>query len=194
MSTVAIILAADGAPGFSEPKYLALLRGKPLLQHVVDDAAEWPVDAVIVALGADADALLDTIDFGETTVVIDPEWAEGSASPLRAALDLASRDRAVRRCVLARGDQPGIDGTTVGALIEMASETSADAVVPKYRYAVGWPIVLDHSIWEHLLGGEGSVNLHDVVASHASGVEEIWYDRLSPPTYEGPDDFPTIRR
>ena len=76
MSTVAIILAADAALEFSGPKYLAVLRGKPLLQHVVDDAAEWPVDAVIVALGADADALLDTIDFGETTVVIDPEWAE----------------------------------------------------------------------------------------------------------------------
>jgi CTP:molybdopterin cytidylyltransferase MocA len=194
VSTVAIILAADAAPGFSGPKYLAVLRGKSLLQHVVDDAAEWPVDDVIVTLGSDAEELVDTIDFGDCTVVIDPGWAEGSASPLRAALDLASRDRAIRRCVVARGDQPGIDRATVGALIDVAVETSADAVMPKYRYALGWPIVLDYSIWEHLLGGEGSVDLHDVVASHASAVEEVWYDRLSPPIYESPDDFPSIRR
>ena len=193
MSTVAIILAADATPEFSRPKYLALVRGKSLLQHVVDDAAEWPVDDVIVALGSDANELVDAIDFGKCTVVIDPEWAEGSASPLRAALDLASRDRMTRRCVVARGDQPGIDGSTVGALIDMASDTSADAVLPKYRYAVGWPIVLDHSIWEHLLGGEGSVDVHDVVASHARVVEEVWYDRLSPPTYDRPDDLPSIR-
>lgn len=194
MSTVAIILAADAAQGFSGSKYLALLRGKCLLQHVVDAAAEWPVDSVIVALGSDAEEIVDAIDFGGCTVVIDPEWAEGSASPLRAALDLASRDRVTRLCVVARGDQPGIDGATVGALIDMASDTSADAVVPKYRYAVGWPIVLDYSIWEHLLGGEGSVNLHDVVASHASTVEEVWYDRLSPQMYDKPDDFPSMRR
>ncbi len=194
MSTVAIILAADAAQGFSGSKYLEPLRGKRLLQHVVDDCAEWPVESVIVALGSDAEEIVDAIDFGSCTVVMDPEWAEGSASPLRAALDLASRDRVTRRCVVARGDQPGIGGETVGALIDKASDTSADAVVPKYRYAVGWPIVLDYSIWEHLLGGEGSVDLHDVVASHARAVEEVWYDSLSPQTYERPDDFPSARR
>jgi len=194
MSTVAIILAADATPGFSGPKYLALLRGKSLLQHVVDDAAEWPVDEVVVALGSGADELVEAIDFGRCTVIMDPEWAEGSASPLRAALDLVSRDRTTRRCVVARGDQPGIDGATVGTLIDMASETSADAVLPKYRYAVGWPIVLDYSIWDHLMGGEGAVDLHDVVASHSGAVEVVWYDHLSPPIYDRPDDLPETQQ
>lgn len=165
-----------------------------MLQHVVDDAAGWPVDEVIVVLGADAEQIIDSIDFGAMTVVVDPEWSEGTASPLRAALDLASRDRSIRRCVIARGDQPGIDAEAIGALIDAAQDSESDATVPKYRYAVGWPVVMDHSLWEPLLGGEGSVDLLDVVASHAAAVEEVWFDHLPPVMYLEADDLPTAQR
>ena len=55
-----------------------------MLERVVADASMWPVDEVIVVLGADADAIEDACDLTQVSLVIDPEWAEGSASPLRA--------------------------------------------------------------------------------------------------------------
>jgi CTP:molybdopterin cytidylyltransferase MocA len=164
-----------------------------MLQGVVNDAVLWPVDEVLVVLGADAAEIIETVDFTGATVVIDSEWSEGSASPIRAALDLASRDRSTRRCVIARGDQPGITADAVQELVDAAIETGADAVVPKYRYAVGWPVVLDFSLWEHLLGSEGSVNLLDFVASHASAVEEVWFDYLPPATFATSADLSRSR-
>lgn len=190
MSTVAIVLAADPGPAFVGPKYLASVADEPMLQHVVNDAAQWPVDEVIVVLGPDADQIIDSIDFMELTVVVDAEWEEGSASPLRAALDLASRDRSVRRCVVAKGDQPGVSADMIAALLDAPVGADADAIVPKYRYSVGWPVVLNVSLWEHLLGGEGSVDLLDVIASHSGPVEEVWFDYLAPTRYEVPDDLP----
>jgi len=190
VSTTAIILAADSNPDFSGPKHLASVAGDSMLQMVVNDATTWPVDDVLVVLGPDAAQIIDAVDFMGHTVIIDPEWSEGSASPLRAALDLASRDRSTRLCVIARGDQPGIDAGTIGALIEAAIENEADAVVPKYRYSVGWPVVVDDTLWKHLLSGEGSVDLLDVIASHASAVEEVWFDHLGPTTYASPADLP----
>jgi len=187
MSTIAIILAADSGTDFDGPKYIAPVRDKPLLQHVVDAAVDWPVDDVLVVLGSDAEEIIDTIDFGDLTVIVDPEW---SASPLRAALDLASRDRSIRRCVIARGDQPGVDAATIASLIDTATTREADAVVPKYRYSIGWPVLLDQSIWEHLLGGEGSVDLLAVAASHATSLAEVWFDHLGPATFESADDLP----
>jgi CTP:molybdopterin cytidylyltransferase MocA len=190
VSTTAIILAADSNPEFPGPKYLASVVGESMLQMVVDDAATWPVDEVIVVLGADAAQIAEEVDFREHTVIIDPEWSEGSASPLRAALDLASRDRSTRLCVIARGDQPGIDAGTVGALVDAANEEDAAAVVPKYRYSVGWPVVLDDTLWKYLLGGEGTVDLLAVVASHGVSVEEVWLDHLPPTIYATPADLP----
>jgi molybdenum cofactor cytidylyltransferase len=194
MSTVAIVLAADPGPAFIGSKYLASVNDEPMLQHVVNDASTWPVDAVIVVLGPDAEQIIDVIDFKDFTVVVDAEWEEGSASPLRAALDLASRDRSVRRCVVARGDQPGVNQDVIASLLDAAAGADADATVPKYRYSVGWPVVLDVSLWEHLLGSEGSVDLLDVVASYSGRIEEVWFDHLAPTRYEVPDDLPQARR
>jgi CTP:molybdopterin cytidylyltransferase MocA len=190
MSTMAIILAAESGAEFSGSKYLVPVHGEPMLQTVISDASSWPVDEVLVVLGADADEIIATIDFRGMTIVIDPSWSEGAASPIRAALDLASRDRSIRRCVVARGDQPGIRSEIVGALVEAAIEGDADSVVPKYRYAVGWPVVLDSSLWEQLLGSEGPLDLLDFIASHASVVEEVWFDSLPPVPYTTPQELP----
>lgn len=187
MSTVAIILAADSGHGFSGPKYLANIRGKQMLQRVIDISIDWPVEERFVVLGSDAEQVIESIDFRGATVVIDSDWSEGSASPLRAALDLVSRDRAVDACLVARGDQPDLEASTVEALLEVAADTAADAVLPTYRYATGWPIVLNYSMWEHLLSSECSVDLQAVVASHATSSEQVWFDHLPPKTYDSPD-------
>ncbi len=194
MSTTAIILAADSGSDFVGPKYLASISGEVMLQTVIKDADTWPVDEVLVVLGADAAEIMESVDFTGTTVVIDSEWSEGSASPIRAALDLVSRDRSIRRCIIARGDQPGVRSEVAQDLIAAALETGADAVIPKYRYAVGWPVVLDFSLWAHLLGGEGALDLIGFVASHASAVEEVWFDHLPPATYATWQDLSRNRK
>lgn len=190
MSTVAIVLAADSGSGFSGPKYLEPVSGDMMLKTVVDESSSWPVDEVIVVLGADAAETMDSVDLSGDTVVIDSEWSEGNASPIRAALDFVSRDRSIRRCVIARGDQPGISSEIVEALLSKATDTEADVVIPKYRYAVGWPVVLDSSLWDQLLGSEGPLDLLDFVASHATAVEEVWFDHLPPAIYATSRDLP----
>lgn len=193
MSTTAIILAADFGEEFLGPKYLTPVAGEPMLQALVNKAAGWEVDEVLVVLGAGADEIVESLDFRDMTVLIDPGWAEGTASSIRAALDLVSRDRSVRRCVVARGDQPGVSSEVVHALVAAAREPNVDAIVPKYRYAPGWPVVLDSSLWADLLSGEGSLDLLDFVASHASSVEEVWFDHLPPASYVTPQDLPQGR-
>ncbi|MCL1594176.1 MAG: NTP transferase domain-containing protein [Actinomycetia bacterium] len=189
MSTVAVVLAADSGDGFDSPKYLNPVRGSAMLQRVVDDARSWPVDDLIVVLGSEAEDIADAISFGDATVLIDPEWEEGLASPMRAALDMISRDRTVDLVLLARGDQPGIDAGLVTQLISSAAESECDAVVPKFRYAPGWPVVLAPTLWSHFLGLEDSIDIHDVITTHASSIEEVWVDHLAPPILATKDDL-----
>lgn len=190
MSVTAIVLATDRGVGFSGPKYLTPFRGSPMIEGVVGGAHTWSVDRVIVVLGADAEAVIDAGVLDDVDVIVDPEWEEGLASPMRAALDLAESESSTTHVVVTRGDQPGIDGDTVAALIERASSSGARAVIPKYRYARGWPVVLSRSGWEALLAREGSLDLLDHLAAHPETVEEVWIDRLSPTTYERRDDLP----
>lgn len=181
MSTVAIILAADAGEDFETPKYLAPIDGSPMLTRTLDDAESWNVDGVFVVLGPDAEAVADVISDASATVIIDPEWSEGASSPLRVALDLVMRDTSVTNCLIARGDQQGVTGEIVDALLDRAEETHADAVVPKYRYARGWPVLIGHSMLERLRGMEGDFKLHEVISTHAAAIEECRFDELTPP-------------
>jgi molybdenum cofactor cytidylyltransferase len=194
MSIIAVILAADRGGDFPGSKYLTPVRGVPLLEAVLADARLWPVDDVMVVLGSDADLLEDAVDLSAVSVVVDPEWEEGSASPLRAVLDFVSRDRSVERCVIARGDQPGVEGSIVTALLDTATRSDAAAVIPKYRYAVGFPVVIDASMWDVFLGLEGTIDILDVISNHASSIEEVWFDHLQPAPVATIDDVPPARR
>jgi CTP:molybdopterin cytidylyltransferase MocA len=175
--TVALIVANDPGTGFERSKYLEPVRGVPMIERIVAKAADWPVDEVMVVLGPDANEIIATADLGEATIVIDPEWKEGMAASLRVGIDLLLRGGVTDRVVLALGDQPGVGGETVAALLERPSV----AVVPK------------SDLWDQLLGLEGPVDVHDLLESHPSGVEEVWFDRLEPSRLVEPSDFSSPR-
>lgn len=193
MSIVAVILAADPGSGFASPKYLLPIRGVSLLDAVITDARSWPVDDVVVVLGADAEAISEGCDLAGVTVLIDPEWDEGGAAPLRAVLDLLSRDRSIRTAIIARGDQPGVAPDLVASLISEAAESESAAAIPKYRYALGWPVLVARDLWDVFLGLEGRIDIHDVLTSHAVTVAEVWVDRLSPTVYATSEELPFSR-
>ncbi len=191
MSTIAIIIATDPGDDFPTSKYASVVGGRPMLRGAVESALAWGLDGVVVVLGPDDDANAMLIDDLDVTTVIDPEWAEGLASPLRVALDLVTRDRAVEYTVISMADQPDIPPDVVERLIAAARESQPDAVVPKYRYQRGWPAIVGSSMWRRLLGMEGDYDLHSLISMHASTIEEVWFDRLAPPTYRSVSDLPT---
>lgn len=194
MTTAAIILAVDDSPGFAGSKYLADVGGEPLIRKTVRGTESWDVKERIVVLGPDADAISDVLANENVTTVIDPEWAEGSAASLRAAIDFVTRDRSITSLVFARGDQLDVSETVVAELIAKAAQTGADAVFPKYRYARGWPVLVGGSVFERLLGTEGDVDLHAFLSAHAATIDECHFDRLSPQVITTPDDLPRRHR
>jgi len=179
---VAVVLANDPGSDFVGPKYLTDVGGISLIDRSIADASSWPVDEVVVVLGPDAEEVVAALDPTDATIVIDPEWREGSAASLRVALDVVVRGPAADLVVVALADQIGVRAEDVAALIEAAS--GAVAAVPKYRYRRSLPIVLAREMWERLLGLEGDVDLLDLLESHPDGVVEVWFDHLARPRIE----------
>jgi molybdenum cofactor cytidylyltransferase len=183
---VAVVLASDPGEGFAGSKYLSDVGGITLIDRSLADASVWPVDEVVVVLGPDAEEIAPTLGSWNATIVIDPEWEEGSAASLRVGLDVVMRGTAADLVVIAFADQPGVPASDVSALVEAAEDVAA--VVPKYRYRRGFPIVLTRESWEHLLGLEGDVDLLGLLESHPDGVSEVWFDHLETPRVKRPGD------
>ncbi|MFV9672562.1 MAG: nucleotidyltransferase family protein [Acidimicrobiia bacterium] len=186
---VAVVLANDPGSGFAGSKYLSDVGGITLIDRSLADASVWPVDEVVVVLGPDAEEIASTLGSWDATIVIDPEWEEGLAASLRVGLDVVMRGTAADLVIISFADQPGVLASDVSALVESAEDVAA--VVPKYRYRRGFPIVLARDAWEHLLGMEGDVDLLGLLESHPAGVAEVWVDHLETPRIQHPEDIST---
>ncbi|MFA6316328.1 MAG: NTP transferase domain-containing protein [Elusimicrobiota bacterium] len=105
-----LILAAGMGRRFGEGhKLSAVVHGKPVLRHVVENALSSKLDPVIVVLGAEADAALKVISGIEDPrlrVVFNPSWASGKASSFKVGLREAPQGAAGVVALL--GDMPMI--------------------------------------------------------------------------------------
>lgn len=193
MKVAVLALAADVGSGFDGCKYLAPLRNSTLIETVVAEIHTWPIDAVIAVLGPDAERIVATADLGDTTIVIDPEWEEGEAAPLRVGLDTIYRDDEFDTLVLTYLDDPAPHAEVVSRLLEARDRGRRPAVVPKYRYAFGYPIVVAEELWPRLISMEGQASVDQMLQSHPDWVEEIWFDRLPSRRILTQDDLLDVR-
>jgi molybdenum cofactor cytidylyltransferase len=194
MSTAVIVLAAGGSRRLGRSKQLVPYRGMPLLQSVVGAVKEWPVDTVVVVLGAGADDVLDAVDFGDAIVAINEDWEEGIASSLRVGVDILERDPALDRTFVALGDQPGIPAEVPGLLVEVAEWSDRPAIVPVYRYERANPVLFDRRLWHRLMALEGDHGASDFLRAHPEWVEEVRVDWPAPRDVDTEDDVADLGR
>jgi molybdenum cofactor cytidylyltransferase len=180
MSVAAVVLAAGASTRLGRPKQLVQVRGASLLQSVVGSVASWPVETVVVVLGADAEDILDAVDFGDAVVAINEGWEEGMASSLRVGLDILTREPGLTHTFVALGDQPDIPAEVPVGLIAASETSNRPAIVPVYRYERSNPVLFARSIWERLMALEGDAGASGFLRAHPQLVEEVRFDHLPP--------------
>jgi CTP:molybdopterin cytidylyltransferase MocA len=112
----AIILAAGAGSryGGGEPKLIADLGGRPLLEHVV--AAAHPVAAlerIVVVLGDRAKEVFEHVDFLDAEPVLCPDWADGQSASLRRGVEALAGSEKV---LVLLGDQPLVTTATIARM------------------------------------------------------------------------------
>ncbi len=193
-SAVALVLAAGGSSRLGAPKQLVPWKGRPLLEWVIAEVATWPVDRVCVVVGAHADEILEGVDFGEATVLENPDWEEGIASSLRVGLDYIGRDARADIVIVALGDQPRIPAEVPGELLAALDRGERPAAIPKYRFQVGNPVALHRSLWPRLMALEGDAGASRLLRAHPDLVEEVWFDHLPPRDIDTASDVADLTR
>lgn len=174
----------------ARPKQLLDWGGRPLLERVVAAVFAWPVDGVVVVLGACAEDILDRVDFGMALVAINPGWEEGLASSLRVGFDLLGRDPRFEAAFVALGDQPQVPPEVPGALLAGAEESGRPAIVPVYRYQRGNPVLVARPLWASLMGLSGDAGAAALLQAHPAWVHEVRFDFPAPADIDTPGDIP----
>lgn len=185
--TAGIVLAAGTSSRMGRTKQLLPFRGRPLLQHVVDVAAT-SLDEVVVVLGYAAAEIGSVLSLpSHARIEINPDYGSGQASSLRVGL-LAVADRFPGAVVLL-GDQPGIGGEAIRAVIETQLRTGAAIVRTTYRGMPGHPVYLDRSIWPEIMEASGDLGARAWIAKHPDRVEAVATSSPAPIEVDTEDDY-----
>jgi molybdenum cofactor cytidylyltransferase len=131
-----LVLAAGAGTRFGdEPKQLAQLQGRPLLEWAVRSQCDAGVlRRVVVVLGSSAPRIRDAVEFGRAEVVVCPDWGAGQSASLR--FGLAQLPDA-EKVVVTLGDAPLM---TTAVIERFAREEPGTRAV--YDGRPGHPVVL----------------------------------------------------
>jgi CTP:molybdopterin cytidylyltransferase MocA len=172
-----LVLAAGAGVRFGGRKQLALLDGRPLLDHALAAMASAPVDPVAVVLGADAEEIRAGVDLHGAEPIVCPDWAVGQSESLRTGIDALERAGA-EAVVVTLGDQPRIAARAIAAVV--AARGDAPAVRAVYAGEPGHPVLLESSLFDAVRALEGDVGAREVL-QHVQ-VIEVSCDGLGAPT------------
>ena len=176
----AIVLAAGGGSRFSGSghKLLAERDGRTVVQHAIA-AAHAALGSVLVVTGA-VEVPSEVGKLPGVRLLHNPDWAQGQATSLAAAIVAVVSDESIDAVVVGLGDQPDIppDAWRRVAL------SPAPIAIATYDGRRRNPVRLDRSVWP-LLPITGDEGARVVTRLRADLVEEV-------PCSGSPDDIDTL--
>ena len=174
----ALVLAAGEGTRFGGTKQLEVVRGKPLVQHAVDAAANAGVHEIVVVLGHDALRVRDALELppGSRSVVND-RYAEGQSTSL--ATGLRALDPSSEAAVVLLADQPAIEARHVDALVSAFGDGEPEIVRIRFRDGPG-PALLARSVWDEAAELTGDTGARALFDTHPERVRWVAFDEDAP--------------
>lgn len=158
MTVAAVVLAAGAGSRFGGGKLLAVMDGRPILEHVIEAARRAGLEPIVVVVPPTGE--LDGVDLGIARRVVNETPQEGLSSSVRLGLRELDGDPDVTSAVILPGDQPRVRPAVIRELIEAAASSSAPLLIaPLYADdEAPNPILARRAAWrlaDELVGDRG---------------------------------------
>ena len=170
-SVAAVILAAGRSSRFGSPKQVAILRGRTLLDRVVDAARDAGLHPLVVVVPPDLRPSSHTVP------VVNEHPDLGLSHSLQ--LGFAALPPNVGSAVVLLGDQPTVSVHDIEALLSQP-DGGRPVVVTRAEGRIGPPILLRREAFALVDEASGDMGLAPVLARHSGLVAYLDLERHLP--------------
>jgi molybdenum cofactor cytidylyltransferase len=189
----AIVLAAGTSTRMGRQKLtLPMADGRPLVRVAVEQVLAAGVDDTVVVLGGDAEAVSLALAPLPVRTVVNPRYAEGQSTSLRAGLDALRPG--TDAAVIALGDQPLPDPDVIRRLVKAFRMSGCPIAAPVYRNGRGNPVLFAAALFGELRAVTGDRGGREVIARDPGRVAEVPVDAPMPADIDTPEDYEAVRR
>ncbi|GAA0453220.1 4-diphosphocytidyl-2C-methyl-D-erythritol synthase [Paractinoplanes deccanensis] len=168
--TAGLVLAAGAGRRYGMPKALVPYPDRLLVEHAADTLRAAGLSQVVVVLGAEADRVRAAAP-GLPQVVVNPGWATGLGSSLRAGLS-ALHGTGAEAAVVLLVDMPGVTAEAVRRVCALSGEDAL--VMGAYGDRRGHPVLLGRKHWAGVAAAAtGDSGARDYLRAHAGLVRLV---------------------
>jgi molybdenum cofactor cytidylyltransferase len=165
-----LILAAGASTRFGADKLAVLLRGRSILQHVLDAAAEAFLRPVVLVTARQR----TDVDLRGARPMVNPDPARGMSSSLAIGLAALAQEDGVERVLVLLGDQPLVAQATIRRLLDAPVDPLRPLTVPRYGDGeAGNPVLLDRAAWPLAAALSGDRGMSQLFGSRADLVRYL---------------------
>jgi molybdenum cofactor cytidylyltransferase len=136
----AIILAAGESKRMKVPKMLLPIRGKTMIEKVVENVAGSEVFRTLVVVGSFREEVSGAISRTGVSICYNENYRKGMLSSVKCGFN--NLPVIYDAVVVLPGDQPFIEPEVINSLIKAFRETAKGIIIPVYRKKRGHPILI----------------------------------------------------
>lgn len=170
--TAGVVLAAGMSTRLGRPKQLLEIKGRHLLEWVLDAALQSELKRVILVLGHESRTILQalgrTAHHPDLQVVLNRKYREGLSHSLRAGL-LKARETCPSVMFLL-ADQPMVSSKTIDYLLARFWESDKDICVPVHEGKRGNPTIFSSRLYSELMSVQGDVGARKIIEENPDRV------------------------
>jgi molybdenum cofactor cytidylyltransferase len=171
-------------------KLLLKLRGKPLIELVLDALEASKVDEIIVVLGHKPWEIEDAIryKFNLVRTVVNENYVMGMSSSFKTGIKNVGR---VDAAFLVLGDQLIFDSEFLDAMIERMEENRGRAriVSPVFEGRKGHPVLFSKELFAEILRLDNNESIRDIIHRHGDSLLTIRGDKWTVMDIDTTEDF-----
>lgn len=169
----ALVLAAGRSSRMGERnKLMELVRGRPMVSHVVEAALESQAKTVVVVTGHEADAIQAVLADKPVRFAWNAAFAEGLSTSLRCGLLAIPPE--IEAAVICLGDMPLVRARTIDALAAAFAPMQGRSIcVPTFEGRRGNPILWGRQFFAEMAELTGDSGARRLIAVHADQVQEV---------------------
>ncbi len=165
-------MAAGTSTRFGTPKQLIRLKGKYLIEWVLDTALNSHLESIILVLGYKNREIFEAISekayHPALQVIVNHRFSEGLSQSLLAGLRMVQKTFPSVMFLL--GDQPMVDSMMINHLLDRFWESDKDICVPTFQEKRENPTIFSRNLYNQLLGIKGDVGARNIVKEHPDSV------------------------